>query len=157
MFKGSEAGPLGDGIQSSHKRKESTVPQSHQILERGLRNVVKNGKTIGFQLLFKSSYYRGIYLALIDDLEVTVDQEVFGRDKIEFTTPDGTHTYSVEELSKATDIHWQWLEPAKLTVARPGGLKPGVHDVKVVEKNRIAYMPIVPAVRTYTAKMTMVP
>lgn len=129
----------------------------HNILERGFKNVVENGKTVGFQLLFKSSYYRGIFLALIDDLEVTVDREVFGRDKLKFTTPDGALTYTVDELSKATDVHWQWQEWAKLTVSKPGGLKPGGHDVKIVQKDRIAYMPIVPAVRTYTAKMTMVP
>ena len=129
----------------------------HNILERGFKNVVENGKTVGFQLLFKSSYYRGIFLALIDDLEVTVDGEVFGRDKLNFTTPDGAHTYAIDELSKATDVHWQWQEWAKLTVNKPGGLKPGGHDVKIVQKDRIAYMPIVPAVRTYTARMTMVP
>ncbi len=129
----------------------------HNIHERGFKNVVENGKTTGFQLLFKSSYYRGIYLALIDDLEATVDGEVFGRDKLKFTTPDGAHTFTIDQLSKATDVHWPWQQYAKLTVSKPGGLKPGAHDVKIVQKDRIAYMPTIPSVRTYTARMIMVP
>ena len=131
--------------------------ESHNIHERGFKNVVENGKTTGFQLLFKSSYYRGIFLALIDDLEVTVDGEVFGRDKIRFTTPDQTQTYTIEDLSKAKDVHWGWQEYAKLTITKPGGLRSGSHQVKIVQKDRIAYMPVIPAVRTYVANLTMVP
>ncbi len=125
------------------------------ILDRGFKNVTENGNVTGFQVLVKSGYYRGLWLALIDDFIVTVDGETFRREQIKFTTPDGAHTYALDELVKVTDIRWQWLEPAKLTVSKPGGLKPGVHDVQVVQKDIISYMPVFPTVRTYRKKMTL--
>jgi len=127
----------------------------HHILERGFKNISENGKITGFQLLVKSGYYRGIWLCLVDDFVITIDAETFKREQIKFTTPDGAHTYSLDEMAKVTDVRWPWLEPAKLTVSKPGGLKPGVHDVQVVQKDIISYMPVIPSVRTYRKKMTM--
>ncbi len=132
------------------------MPENQNILERGFKNVTENGKITAFQLLVKTSYYRGILLSMVEDFEVTVDGETFKRDKIKFTTPDGAHTYTIDEMAEATEVRWPWQEAAKLTVSKAGGLEPGVHDVKVVQSDRISYMPIVPSVRTYTKKLVLV-
>jgi len=58
-------------------------------------------------------------------------------------------------MEKITDVRWPWMEPATLTVIKPGGLKPGVHDVQVVQKTRVSYMPVQPSVATFKKKMTM--
>jgi hypothetical protein len=132
------------------------MPETQNILERGFKNVSEKENITGFQLLVKSSYYRGIALSLIEDFEVTVDKETFRRDKIKFATSDGAHTYTLDEMQDVTDIRWPWQEPAKLTVSKPGGLIPGSHDVQVVQKDRISYMPSNPQVRTYRKKLVLV-
>ena len=141
-------------LQTGLFTKEKIMPEN--ILERGFKNVHEGGKITGFELLIKSSYYRGIALSLIEDFEVTVDGESYGRDKIKFTTPDGAHTYTLDELQDVTTIRWPWQAPAKLTVSKPGGLKPGAHNVQVVQKDRISYMPSNPQVRTYRKNVVLV-
>ena len=131
------------------------MPADHHILERGFKNISQNGQVTGFQLKVLSGYYRGLYLCLLEDFEITVDGERMPRGQVRFTTPDGAHTYTLDEMEKITDVRWPYMEPATLTVLKPGGLKPGVHDVQVVQKDRISYMPVQPSVRTYRKRMTM--
>jgi hypothetical protein len=126
----------------------------NNILDKGFRNVSQGGQTTGFQLQVKTGYYRGTYLSLLEGFEVTVDKETFKEDRIQVTI--GNRTYSIAELANLTDVRWPFLEPATLTVAMPGGLKPGRYDVKVVQKTRVSYMPVQPSVYTFTKRMTLV-
>jgi hypothetical protein len=130
------------------------MPEEENILDRGFKNVVQNGKIAGFQLQVKTGYYRGVYLSLMEGFEVTVDGETFTRDQITFTV--GNHTYSFDEMANRTDVRWPFTEAAILTVNKPGGLKPGMHDVQVVQKTRVSYMPVQPSVYTSSKKMTLV-
>jgi hypothetical protein len=126
----------------------------NNILDKGFRNVSQGGQTTGFQLQVRTGYYRGTYLSLLEGFEVTVDKETFKEDQIRVTI--GNRTYSTAELANQTDARWPFLEPATLLVAKPGGLKPGRHDVKVVQKTRVSYMPVQPSVYTFTKRMTLV-
>jgi hypothetical protein len=130
------------------------MPQEETILDRGFKNVLQNGKITGFQLEVKTGYYRGTYLSLVEDFEITVDGEKFKRDQIRFTV--GNHTYTLDELANLTDVRWPFQEAAILTVSKPGGLKTGMHDVQVVQKTRVSYMPVQPSVYTFRKKMTLV-
>lgn len=129
-------------------------PVQYNILTRGFRNLTRNGQVTGFQLQVLSGYYRGVYLTLIEGFEVTVDGESFGRDRIRCTF--GNRTYTQDEMEKQADARWQWAEPVTLTVDKPGGLKPGMHDVQVVVKIRVSYMPVQPSVYTFRARLPMV-
>jgi hypothetical protein len=102
----------------------------------------------------KTGYYRGVYLSLMEDFEVTVDSETFKREQIKFTV--GNHTYTLDELTNLTDVRWPFPEAAILTVSKPGGLQPGLHDVQVVQKTRVSYMPVQPSVYISKKKMTLV-
>ncbi len=124
------------------------------LLDRGFKNVKANGQTTGFQLLVRDSYYRGIYVPLIDSIEVEVDGEKFGPNQVD--TGFNGKNYKQSELEKLDNVRWQWGEPATLTVSKPGGLKPGFHNVTVVVKERISYMPTIPSVRTFRAKLVLV-
>jgi hypothetical protein len=126
----------------------------YNILNRGFKNVTQNGQIAGFQLEVLSGYYRGVYLTLVEGFEVTVDGESFRRDQIKCSF--GDHTYAQDEFADLPDARWQWDEPAILTVSRPGGLKPGIHDVQVVVKIRVSYMPVQPSVYTFRAKIPLV-
>ncbi|HVB33468.1 MAG TPA: DUF6379 domain-containing protein [Patescibacteria group bacterium] len=126
----------------------------HNILEKGFKNVPANGRATGFQLAVKTGYYRGVYANLIEGFEVTVDGTTFQRNQIRLTI--GGHTYALDKLADLKHVRWQWLEPAILTVHTPGGLTPGLHDVRVTELLRISYMPVQPSVYSFRRRLTLV-
>ena len=126
----------------------------YNLLNRGFKNVSQNGEITGFQLAVKSGYYRGVYLPLIEGFEVTVDGESFARDQIRASFHG--RSYTLDQLEKATNDRWPWTEPAILTIHKPGGLKPGMHDVQVTAKLRISYMPVQPSVFNFRAQLALV-
>ncbi len=136
-----------------YSEKEMTVAIQYNILQRGFKNVSRDGRVTGFQLLVKTAYYRGVALSLIEGIDVTVDGESFNNDQIRCTI--GDHTYNFAEMESISDVWWPWLEPAILTVSKPGGLKPAVHNVRVVVKLRISYMPSTPNTYTFEDKLVL--
>jgi sugar phosphate isomerase/epimerase len=127
----------------------------YNLLQRGFRNVPNDADAAGFQLLVKSNYYRGVPLSLIEDVEVIVDGVRFDRGAIGFRV--GERTYQLNEMEQVGDVHWPWLDPAAVVVDRPGGLTPGVHDVLVVVKLRISYMPFSPVPFHFHDKLVLMP
>jgi hypothetical protein len=124
------------------------------IYDLGFRNIRHGEAIAGFQVQIMDSYYRGIYVPLIDGIEVTVDGERFGTDKVKCKFRD--NIYSQDDLQNHPEERWQWMETCTLIVSKPGGLKPGWHDIKIVVKERLPYMPIRPQVREYEARLAMV-
>ena len=109
------------------------------IQQRGFRNVYRSGQIIGFQVRYRSTYYRGIWLSLSTGFSVTVDGEQFPRDKVTVTIEG--RTYTQDEMTKISNVHWPNSQPAILTVAKPGGLKLGVHQVTIAWGHRTSYFP----------------
>jgi hypothetical protein len=124
------------------------------IHDEGFKNVSQNGKISGFQVKIQAGYYRGISLSLIEDYEVTVDGETFKPDQIKFGV--GNKDYTLSEMENLIDVRWPWLEPAILTINKPGGLKPGMHDVQVVYNYRVSYMEARASRAAFKKKLTMV-
>ncbi len=113
--------------------------EKEAVQEYGFRNVRKNGQVTGFQVGYRSTYYRGIWLSMSLAFEVAVDGEKFPPEKITVTV--GGKTYTQEEMKKIGDVQWPLSEAAILTVEKPGGLEPGVHDVEITWGHRASYMP----------------
>jgi hypothetical protein len=111
----------------------------YMVLTRGFQNVAENGKITGFQFKVRITYYRGVFLALIGGFDVTVDGEKFKPEQLRFSI--GGRTYTMDELGKAEKERWPFGEPATLIILKPGGLKPGIHDVQVVQTVKPAYIP----------------
>lgn len=107
------------------------------VQQRGFRNVYKDSQCIGFQILYRSRYYRGIWLSLSKGFSVLVDGEQFPREAITVTIKG--KTYTQEEMAEVGNVHWDRSEPAILTIVKPGGLKMGVHQVTVNWSHRISY------------------
>ena len=105
--------------------------KNYMLFERGFRNVEEKNRIIGFQLLIKIAYYRGVFINFIGPCEVTVDGEHFDVSQMLFTIHDKTYTY--EEAAYADDVHWPFGETLTLTVLKPGGLKPGPHTIHFVQ------------------------
>ena len=124
--------------QFQHEKGEEQMLEREPVQQRGFKNVYKNGQCIGFQILYRSRYYRGIWLSLSKGFSVLVDGEQFPREAITVTI--GGKTYTQDEMTKVGDVHWMRSEPAILTVAKPGGLKMGVHEVTVNWSHRVSYM-----------------
>ena len=98
------------------------------IQERGFRNVRRSGQVVGFQVAYRSCYYRSVWLSMSLGFDVSVDGENVPRDHITVTI--GGKTYTQEAMKTIADVQWPISEAAVLTVAKPGGLKPGVHEVE---------------------------
>ncbi len=109
------------------------------VQQRGFHNVYQNGQAIGFQVGYRSTYYRGIWLSMSTGFDVTVDGEKFPRDQVKVTI--GGKTYTQEEMKKIGNVQWPNYEAAILTVAKPGGLKLGVHQVAIAWGHRTSYIP----------------
>jgi hypothetical protein len=128
--------------------------ENYMLLTRGFKNVREKDQVVGFQLLFKIAYYRGVSLQLIGDVEVTVDGEQFGADQMKFTL--GRKTYTFEETAMAEDVHWDFGKPLILTVLKSGGLKQGLHTITFMQNIRPSYFPESGRPSTVTKKMTLV-
>lgn len=114
------------------------------IQSRGFRNIVSQGKNIGFQFNIRSLYYRGVWLSQLRPATITVDGEIFSGNQITWTI-NGV-TYEQEEMTTLGNVHWGLLEPATLTVRKEGGLKSGSHDIELTYQYSSSYFP--PAVDT---------
>jgi hypothetical protein len=125
----------------------------YMIAEDGFRNVASRGEVPGFELKIRIPYYRGIALSLVEDLSVTVDGVKFGRDDIRFTVASGS--FSMAEMETVVNHRWQFGEAATLSIRKPGGLTPGLHEVEVYQRLRISYMPV-PSITVATKSLTLV-
>ena len=110
------------------------------IQERGFRNVRRNGQVTGFQVRYRSCYYRGVWLSMSLGFDVAVDGEKFSRDQVSVTI--GGKTYTQEEMKTTSDVQWPVYEAAVLTVSKPGGLKPGLHEVEIGWGHAASYIPV---------------
>lgn len=110
------------------------------IQMRGFKNVMQNGQTTGFQVRVRSPYYRGIWASLLEGATVTVDGESFPPETTRWTL--NGKTFSASELADEPELRWPYEEPVILTVDKPGGLEPGLHDVQVSVTWRWSYIPV---------------
>jgi hypothetical protein len=119
------------------------------IQQRGFANV--DG---GFQVSVRCPYYRGIWASLIEGARVTVDGEELPADSVRWTL--GARSFATPELAEATEDRWAFETPAVLTVAKPGGLAPGLHDVEVAVVWRWSYIPEEMQPTTNVSRRTLV-
>jgi hypothetical protein len=125
------------------------------IQSRGFKNVSQGGKVTGFQVPFRTTYYRGVWLSLLKPATVTVDGEKFEGAQITWTISG--KTYAQADLAKYSDVNWPYLEPAILTVSKAGGLKLGIHEVELTYSYVASYIPPdMDSKRLVTAKRKMV-
>jgi len=128
--------------------------EKYMICTTGFKNLSDNDQLTGFQLKVRITYYRGIPLSCLERFDVTLDGEHFGPDNMKYSL--GARTFTPAEAANAIDARWFFGDPLTLTISRPGGLKPGTHNIHVVETLRISYMPNSKSVAEATRKITLV-
>jgi hypothetical protein len=105
----------------------------------GFRNVIEDGKVIGFQFKVRNPYYRGVYLSQVQTGYATVDGEDIGRDDILWQIAGATYTW--QEMLVSRNVHWNLLQFATIIVKKQGGLKQGYHDLRYSFTSTKSYMP----------------
>lgn len=105
----------------------------------GFRNVIEDGKAIGFQVKIRSVYYRGLWLSQIRPATIKVDGTTYKGNEITWKIND--KEYTQEEMKSIGDIHWGINEPATLCVKKQGGLESGFHDIEFKYSFSSSYMP----------------
>ena len=109
------------------------------IQMRGFRNVRDGEKVTGFQVAVRLPYYRGVWLSQLRPATVSVDGTEYKDAEITWTIAG--RTYEQGQLADHADVSWSNMEPATLTVRKPGGLAIGFHDVQVVFLWSTSYLP----------------
>ena len=85
-------------------------------------------------------YYRGLALSMVEAVDLTLDGTRVPADRTTFTVHGNTYTFA--ELPQTPDDRWEMGERAQLAFETDEPLTAGEHDVTVVVRLRISYMPV---------------
>ena len=104
------------------------------IQTRGFKNAPG-----GFEVRLRLPYYRGLWLNLLDGVDVQVDGERTDPDAIRWTI--GGADFRLADLREPSPLRWPVDVPAVLAVPRSEPLDIGFHDVRVELAVRMSYIP----------------
>ena len=85
-------------------------------------------------------YYRGLTLSMVEAVDLVLDGTPVLPERTTFTVHGNTYTF--DRLPGVTDDRWEMGERAQLAFETDEPLPPGEHDVTVVVRLRISYMPV---------------
>jgi hypothetical protein len=114
---------------------------NYVLSEKGFKNVEKNGEVIGYELRTRITYYRGIPLSMIQDIQLTVDGVEVPREKIKFS-PDGETYFTLDEMWTVTSYKWEYGVEGIIFVEQSGGLPEGPHELTLTQGVRVSYIPV---------------
>ncbi|MDR1905161.1 MAG: sugar phosphate isomerase/epimerase [Treponema sp.] len=100
----------------------------------------KQGEITGVELYARSSYYRGIPLCLVENVDIKIDGVSYGTDKISFEIDGEVFTFA--QMATVTAFYWNYGHLATIIVDLPGGLDEGKkHEVFFKYALRTYYLP----------------
>ena len=109
------------------------------IQQKGFRNIVEEGKVVGFQVGIRQKVYRGTWLSQFRFDNLTVDGERFGPEDVTFLISGIEYTY--DEMANKDRLMWPRDEAAYIRVRKEGGLSTGYHTVHVNFWEIRSYLP----------------
>ena len=110
------------------------------IQHKGFRNLVEDGKVVGFQVGIRQKVYRGTWLSQFRFDHLAVDGVKYGTDVCTFLISGIEYTY--DEMAELDRVMWPIDEPCYIRVKKPGGLEQGAHTVHVNYWEIRSYLPI---------------
>lgn len=113
--------------------------EKYLIETQGAKNVVEAGKVVGFEFRMRLSYYRGIVLAILADLRVSIGGEPVAREAIRLVV-DG-RVFTLDEAGREETVRWELDRAIGVRVMRDGGLPEGQHDIAIEQEIKPAYIP----------------
>ena len=114
---------------------------NYVLKDHTLKNVWRDNEVIGFEVQTYITYYRGIPLSMIHDIQLEVDDKAIEREKILFS-PDGETFFTLDEMETVTTYKWEYGDPGTILVKQPGGLSVGQHKIKLTQVSRVPYIPV---------------
>lgn len=112
------------------------------FIENSCRNVTAEGKVIGYELQTHITYYRGIPLSMVNNIQVTADGKIVPREQIRCTVDGGEYWFTLDEMKTVVEHKWEFGEPMTVRVLQDGGLKKGKHEIDLNVIVRTAYIPV---------------
>ena len=129
--------------------------EKYLLLTNGLKNLVREGRVIGFELQIRIGYYRGVSLAIVKDLSVTADGHSYSGTDLLLTVAG--RTFTLDEAAREESVRWEYWSPITVTVLQDGGLEPGAHDISVTQTILPSYMPSFGFASTAAKRLTVCP
>lgn len=114
---------------------------NYVLSNNSLKNVKKDGQTTGYEMRTRITYYRGIPLSMVHDIQIEVDDKQVPREKIRFSL-DGELYFTLDEMTTVTAYKWEYGQEAIIFVEQEGGLQEGQHKIKLTQVTRVAYIPV---------------
>ncbi|WNS44001.1 DUF6379 domain-containing protein [Paenibacillus sp. MMS20-IR301] len=114
---------------------------NYVLTDNSLKNVKKDGKNTGYEMRTRITYYRGIPLSMVHDIQIEVGGRPVPRESIRFSL-DGEQYFTLEEMTTVTSYKWEYGQEAIVYVEQDGGLPEGEHEVKLTQVTRVAYIPV---------------
>jgi hypothetical protein len=108
------------------------------VCEEGFR-ALDDGRTGGV-VDVRMPYYRGLTLSMVEAVDLVLDGRPVPPSRTTLTVHG--NTYAFDQLPGVTDDRWEMGERATLTFETDEPLTPGQHEVTVVVRLRISYMPV---------------
>ena len=109
------------------------------IVGEEFKNVIRDGKIVGFQIGERLPYYRGVVLSLLGETKLTIDGELIPPERIILTISG--KTLPITEAENEPVIKWEFGDVGILTVDKPDGLKPGRHKLTLYQHVKTPYIP----------------
>lgn len=109
------------------------------IVGETFKNVEEGGQVTGYQIGLRLPYYRGVVLSLVGETILTIDGERAPAEAMTVTLRG--KTYPKTQFEDEPVAKWEFGDIGLVTVAKPGGLKPGEHKVELRQHMKISYVP----------------
>ncbi|HAM44484.1 MAG TPA: hypothetical protein DCM67_05635 [Propionibacteriaceae bacterium] len=113
---------------------------SYVFTEGSAKNVSTADGTTAFEVQTLITYYRGIPLSMVHDVQLVVDGVEAPREEI-VISPNGEDWFTLDEATTVTTYRWEYGTPLTIRWLN-GGLDTGEHEVTVRLKIRVAYIPV---------------
>lgn len=113
---------------------------SYVFTENSARNVTLDDGTAAFQLETLITYYRGIPLSMVHEIQLVVDGADVPSGEL-VISPNGEDWFTIDEATTVTTYRWEYGTPLYIRWLN-GGLASGEHEVTLRLKIRVAYIPV---------------
>lgn len=112
------------------------------FIEGTCKNTSEEGRITGYELQTHITYYRGIPLSMVNDIQVKTDGAEVPRDHIRCSVDGGEYWFTLDEMKTVTGHKWEFGEPMTVRVVQENGLEKGEHRVELTVIVRTAYIPV---------------
>lgn len=113
---------------------------SYVFTANSARNVTTDEGQTAFQVETLITYYRGIPLSMVHDIELVVDGADVPKGEL-VLSPNGSDWFTPDEATTVTTYRWEYGTPLYVRWLN-GGLPAGDHEVTLRLKIRVAYIPV---------------